>query len=300
MVGMGRSGTTAISEAIALHEEFGWISVNVEHLPRFPAIALLDRFVFLPGIGLHLRGKKKQKKGLVSFVKKYLPYPSETYSVWERFCGEKFSYDYLIGQTASAKERRQVVEYLKKILRFQGKPRFFAKFTGPPRIHYLNSIFPDAYFIHMIRDPRPVVSSLLNAEFLVRLGWLKKPWWRNGLPDNYVKEWEGTGRSPIALAAVQWKWIVELTWKEKALIPSERFLEVRYENFVKQPHETLRDIFRRVHLSDSAAAHDYISSVGKIENMNFKYKTFLNPKDIALVERITGETAKRAGYDFTK
>ncbi|NIA11795.1 MAG: hypothetical protein GWP10_19240 [Nitrospiraceae bacterium] len=197
MIGMGRSGTTCISEAISLHKDLGWFSIYIQHFPTLPWLALLDRITTVPKIGWYLRGKKRQEGGLGSLIRKYLPYPSETYSVWTRFCGEKFAFDYLIGQTASEEEKRLIVTYLKKVLRYQGKKRFFGKFTGPPRIQYLNSIFSDAYYIHIVRDPRAVVSSLLKAKFWREGGGLVRPWWRNGLPDEYIREWEDSGRSPL-------------------------------------------------------------------------------------------------------
>ena len=299
MIGMGRSGTTAISEALALHNDLGWFSVYIEHFPSLPCLALMDRISDIPKIGWYLRGKKKQNEGLISLVRKYLPYPSETYSVWERFCGEKFSFDYLIGQTASEEEMKNITNYIHTILRYQGKRRFFAKFTGPPRIHYLNSIFPDAYYIHMVRDPRAVISSLINFwKEWKELGGLERPWWRNGLPDEYVREWEESGRSTIVLAAVQWKRVVELTWEEKRLVPPKNYMEIKYEDFVDNPHHVLSMVFERNALEDSLLAHRYISSIGKLRNMNLKYKKYLSSEDIDIVEKITGDTAKRAGYDF--
>ena len=298
MIGMPRSGTTAISEAMSLHEELGWFSVYLERYPALPWLSLLDHITAIPKVGLYLRGKKKQDKAVASMIRKYLPYPNEAFPVWTRFCGEKFASDYLVGQKASEEERDMVVTYIQKVLRFGGKSRFFAKFTGPPRTCYLNSIFPDAYYIHVIRDPRAVVSSLLKVQFWKEGGGHVRPWWRNGLPDEYVKEWEDTGRSPVALAAVQWKRVVELAREEEALIPPERYVRISYEDIVEDPHGLLSMLFKKVALSDSVAAHSYITSFGKLRNMNSKYKKYLDASEIALVERITAETAAQAGYDF--
>jgi sulfotransferase family protein len=181
---------------------------------------------------------------------------------------------------------------------FQGKKRFFAKLTGPPKIHYLNSIFSDAYYIHVVRDPRAVILSLLDVDFWKKSDGYLKPWWSNGLTENDIADWKLSGKSPIALASVQWRRVVEQTWNEKTLIPSENYLEIKYEDFVESPHEILDSVFARLHMRDSVSAHRYISSIGKLKNMNFKYKKILSIAEIAMIEKLTYETANQSGYRY--
>jgi len=47
------------------------------------------------------------------------------------------------------------------------------------------------------------------------------------------------------------------------------FIEIRYEDFVEKPHKYLTEVFHKVDLEDSSEAHRYISSVGKLSNMNY-------------------------------
>ena len=186
---MPRSGTTVLSEAIAAHEDLGWISNYVNRLPMLPWLALFDRMADNSLTGGLLRGKKKQDLNLWSFFRKFLPHPDEALKFWQRFCGDKFLWDYLVNQSALPVEKDSLVKALHNILVLQGKKRLFTKLTGPPRIHYLSTIFPDAGFIHLLRDPRAVVSSLLRVNFWRFHGGLKKPWWKNGLPGEYLAEW---------------------------------------------------------------------------------------------------------------
>ncbi len=297
MIGMPRSGTTAISEAIALHKDLGWFSNLMSYFPDSYWISVISRIIDIPLIGRNLGGKKLQSKGIVSRIRGYLPHCTEAYPIWERCCGRKFREDYLAGQSAQQEEKDKTVALVKNILAFQGKRRFFAKLTGPPRIGYLTSIFPDACFVNVLRDPRAVVSSLMKVEFWRKRG-LDRPWWQNGLPDAYVREWVESGRSPVALAAVQWKWIVELTWLEKEKIEKEKFMEIRYEDFLQRPHDMSRDILRRLALADSPETHRYLDTSGKMVDMNRKYRSFLGEDEIRLIEDITRVTAGRAGYDF--
>ena len=300
MIGMGRSGSTIMSEAFSVHDDLGWFSVYLNKVNFFPWITIFDRLVNIPKIGFHLRGKKKQDKGIVSTIRRYLPRIAEPYPILERICGEKISYDYLIKQIATEDERIGVTNLVKTILRLQGKKRLFTKFTGPPRIHYLNSIFPHAHYVHVIRDPRAVVASFLHVDFWARKGGLERPYWRNGLPREYLEEWYKSDKSPAGLVAIQWKRMVELCWEEKNLIPEDKYIEIKYEDFVVSPHECISSIFNKLGLSDCSKVHRYLSSVGKLRSMNYKFKQAMNEKDVALVEKITQDTAYDAGYCFER
>ncbi len=299
MIGMPRSGTSALSEAISLHEKLGWFSNYLNKYPTLPILSLLDRVTTIPGFGWNLRGKKKQEKSLTSRVRRYLPYSSEANNVWETYCGDKFLWDYLISTEASPAEKAKIKKYINFVLVCQGKDRFFTKFTGPPKIYYLSSIFPKAFFIHVLRDPRGVVSSLLNVKFWKKGRGDIEPWWKNGLKKEYLHLWETHKMAPAALAAVQWNMITELTWQEKSLLNPKQFVEIRYEDFVQHPHEILSEILSQVGLEDSHIAHKYLNSFGSLKNMNFKYKRLLTKEEIKIVEEITNPIASKAGYHFS-
>jgi hypothetical protein len=298
MIGMPRSGTTVLSEAISFHEKFGWLP---NYLGRFPKISmgcLFNRVTSVPKIGWYLRGKKKQDKNSVSLFRRFLPYSAEVFPFWENVLGENFSWDYLIEKSATEDQKKNLTGSIRRVLLFQGKDRLFAKFTGPSRIHFLNSIFPESSFIHIIRDPRPVVSSLLKVNFWKQNGGFIRPWWQNGLIEKDKQDWVQYNRSPVALAAVQWRRVIEITWKERVSLCNNRFIEVKYEDFVNNPHEVLSSIFFKLKISDSIIAHKYISSIGRLYNMNYKYKEQLADHEIAMIEKITHRTAQVAGYNF--
>ena len=67
------------------------------------------------------------------------------------------------------------------VLRYHGKARFAAKLTGPARISYVSSIFPEARFVHVVRDGRAVVQSLMKVEFWGARDRMTRPAWENGL-----------------------------------------------------------------------------------------------------------------------
>lgn len=296
IIGFPRSGTTVLAEAIATHKAFGWLSNYYNLLPGFPEISILNRVIDLPSIGWKLRGKKKQNSNILATFRKLFPYSVEAYSVWGKYCGEKFLYDYLLNQTASINEKKDVERAILKVLKFHGKNRFLAKITGPPRITYLKSLFDDAIFIHVLRDPKAVVSSLLKVDFWKRQMGLKEPWWRNGLSEESLNEWVSSGKDPIVLAAIQWREIIKYAWDEKTKIHSNDYLEVKYEKFVENPCETLKYITKRMNLDYSKDMDRYIMTHGKVKNMNYKFKHNLQPSDLKKIMQVTGVIANQVGY----
>ena len=116
MIGMPRSGTSVLSEALSLHEDLGWISNYVQQFPYLPCLSILNRFADIPLIGLYMRGKKKQEHGFFPSVKGILPYSIEAFSVWELFFGKRFSFDYLIDKKPRENESEKARSYVKKNL----------------------------------------------------------------------------------------------------------------------------------------------------------------------------------------
>jgi hypothetical protein len=287
-----------IAEILSAHEDVGWFPNYLNKLPSLPAVAFLSRLVDLPWIGHNLRGKKQQSSGLLSMISKYLPYSVEAFPVWRRCCGDKFLWEYLIHSNASQSERKCVQTLISNVLYFQDKSRFITKYTGPPKIHYMNSIFPDAIFIHVIRDPRAVVSSLLKVQFWSQGGGFTQPWWKNGLSAEFLQEWHRYGSSPSALAAVQWKQIIEIAWEEKSHLENERYFEIRYEDFVEDPNRVIDDICHKVGLRPCNSLSAYIISSRKISDMNKKYLDHLTLSDIGTIEVICRATAAIVGYDL--
>jgi hypothetical protein len=87
-------------------------------------------------------------------------------------------------------------------------------------VYLLNRLYPEAYFIHVIRDPRSVVASHLA---------LKQEKW-NWLPPD-------TNHVDLAL-----KWIKAIEKRDRAAsLVNQRFLEVRYEDLqANQTSELLK------------------------------------------------------------
>ena len=114
-----------------------------------------------------------------------------------------------------------------------------------------------------------------------------------------LEEWENHGKTPAALGAVQWKRVVELTWKEKELLKPTNYIEIRYEDFVMTAHDIMHELVTNIGLADSAEVHQYLSSFGEIKNMNYKFSHNLTDDEVNVIETITEKVAAKAGYSFS-
>lgn len=281
LIGAPRSGTTVLFEAFSIHKDLAWFSNYFGRFPGCPSVSILSRVSDL----YFFRGAKNQNNRN-NTIMHIFPYPTECYTFWEKYCGSKFLFDYLVDVNADETERKKVLSIIGKVIRYQGKKRFSGKITGPSRIHFLNSIFPDAFFIHIIRDVRAVVSSLMKVSFWPAGDGLSKPWWNNGLTDEDLNNFKKYNRSPVALAAIQWKRILKIAREESKKISDDRYLEVKYEDFVQDPHGIIDEICRFSSLDRSNKAHAYLNKKAGIKSMNYKFKDALNNEQIEIIEAI--------------
>ncbi len=266
-VGMGRSGTTIMFEALTQHTDLAWPSNYCEWMPHYlfmnRLVPLLDR--------VGLRGHKKQYSRAIP-GNRYLPRPDEAYEFWDYYSRENFSRSYLNGLKANPETINRVRNAVARLTHWQQKSRFSAKLTGPGRISFLASIFPDARFIHIIRDGRSVVESLLRQRFWQEKGGLERPFWED-TPDHILQEWEASGRDSEVLAALQWRYIIQSIRADVAELPKESYMEVRYEDFVQDPTQTLKSIY---HFTDLSIPEDVLNSPesdgNSFKNMNEKWR----------------------------
>jgi hypothetical protein len=285
-IGMPRSGTTVTFEVFAAHRELGWLSNYSRRLPQFPYVTVVHRLFG------DRRGRKSQDQ-TISFVRRLLPEPMEDYAIWNSFFGESFSRSFLKGHTPQSDQIRACRAYMGKILLAESKSRLCVKFTGPPRKRFLEHVFPDAYFINVVRDPRAVVASLLTVYFWKQRG-LTQPYWEGGLSCEELDVWERYSRSPVALAALQWCAVWRATQEESVHSPNPT-ASITYESFMRDPRSEIRRLAAFCNLQDTPAVDRYIQSQ-QYRDMNSKYKEILSPADIEVVEKITAPYSHAYGY----
>jgi hypothetical protein len=287
-VGAPRSGTTIAFESFSIHEKLCWLSNYCYHIPVIPHVGIFQRLFF------GIKGEKDQGQKL-HFYNRILPKTAEVYKVWEHFFGKKFSYTFLMNKIPKEQEVLACRKYVKHLILFSGKERFTAKFTGPPRILFLNKVFPESVFINIVRDPRAVIASLFRVDFWEKNMGFEKPYWDKGLDIDDLELWRNSKKSPVVLAALLWRKILQMT-KSEAMESGSKILNVRYEDLMADPKLIMEKLLDFSKLSQSKKVKAFIESQ-KFINMNFKYKEFFSARDIEIIQEICSKEMKAFNYD---
>jgi hypothetical protein len=261
--GSGRSGTTIISEIIFQHEDLAWHSNYQELFPRSALINYfrrffdnkwwcLVRFWSFVGVSKNTRQKWGSYFNLVVFN------PIERYNFWEYITGPRidFSRGFLLNVKATPKEKGHIRSHLAKQVKYQGRKRLIMKFTGPARMEYLTSIFPDAIFISISREPVATVRSWLEVGFWQTKG-INRLWWVGAYTPEEEAEAETLKNDPALITAFQYKKLMQTTEEEadKLQVP---FLQTRYEEFVSDPKGLIKKMMDFAGLRPSKYVDAYL------------------------------------------
>jgi len=260
VVGAPRSGTNLFYRTFARHSDLAWIS-NITK--KFPSSLWLTRIIML------FREDHR---------------PTEANNVWQKFAGNE---DLSLGRDdVTAAARSYLRSVIKNNLQIFNKPRFINKCPGNSvRIDFLKEIFPDAIFIHIIRDGRAAAYSIMRS----RLGhsgayWSVKP-----------PGWQDLLKLPMVDAcALQWKLTVESALQSAEKLPPAQYMEVRYENLVDRPAEVMEQVGEKCGL---VWQKDFLKEITTgMENRNFKWETEMQDADKNTLNKLLGDFLKHLGY----
>jgi len=196
--------------------------------------------------------------------------PRECYTFWEKMSnGFSEPCRDLTKDDITSRSRRNIVNGLSEITT-KKRHRLLLKITGWPRTGFLSDVFPDAKFIHIMRDGRAVVNSLINVGFWS--GWKGPSNWRWGeLSSEHHSEWIASDRSFFVLAALEWKIQMEAIKKALSVLDQSNVFEFKYEDFVRNPKDMIKKASQFSNLPVDKNLWTNIDSFN-LKNMNFKWK----------------------------
>jgi hypothetical protein len=169
-----------------------------------------------------------------------------------------------------------------------GKPRWGDKSLNTERYaDRLMAEYPDARMIHMIRDPRDRLASVLTR-------------------------WDGR-RGDVGGGTAAWLWSSRLAWRNAERHP-ERYRIVRYESLVHDPEAELRAICefidepytdemltmggaRRFRDSGSNSSYGARASGTIATDSIRKYESVLTPRQVAFVQVAAAREMEQHGYE---
>jgi len=259
IVGAGRSGSTVFHQIMSGHPQLAWLSKLCAYFPAQPAVNRL----FMQAVDLPLVGK----------ILTQIVHPREYYKFWEYYCkGFGTPCRDLVADDITNKSR-QITDAFSAMLTAK-RNRLLLKITGWPRIGFLREMFPDAKFIHVLRDGRAVANSLLNQPWW--RGWQGPESWRWGeLTASQTQQWKDHNKSFIALAAIEWIIIMDAFEKAAANLDHDNYITLRYEDLCANPIECTK---KAADFCELAWSKEFVDSVNghSLKNANCKWQTDLN------------------------
>ena len=226
IVGTGRCGSTLVQEVIAKHEHCGFVSNVEDNVPYLNTLGRWNNALYRSFLGEHTA------KGGLRFA------PSEAYQLLSKEVSPIYANSErdLLAEDVTTWLEKRFQDFFARRSAAQERPIFLHKYTGWPRIRFFARIFPQAKFIHVIRDGRAVANS-----------WLQMDWWQGYRgPDHWQwgplspahrQEWEESGRSHVVLAGICWKMLMESFHAAQSALPAGQYLQLRFEDIVEAPRK---------------------------------------------------------------
>ncbi|SFP67151.1 sulfotransferase [Parafilimonas terrae] len=260
--GTGRSGTTVISEIIFQHEDLAWHSNWQELFPKFAPINYLRRLFdnkYWRVIGMNTQNNK-------SFRNYILFRPIERYDFWEAVTGKRidFSRNFLLNEKATPEEQEHIRTFFARIVKYQKRKRLAIKITGPARMEYLMSIFPDAQFINIQRDPVATIRSWMEIYWNEQI--TNQLWWQGAYTAAELKKAEELSSDKFLFAAFQYRKLMETTQQEIEKMHPDIYT-TSYEDFVKDPKAFVKNLMDFAHLQPSKLVDTFMQKLS-IANRN--------------------------------
>ncbi|MGH9858080.1 MAG: sulfotransferase family protein [Acidobacteriota bacterium] len=249
IMGAPGSGTTLLYDTLCTHRDLAYVTLNMLRA------------------GIHKRGRFVGEKRSALFKMQNLFHrdkasnvPHEANAFWIRYFG---TYNYLTENDFTPEIAAYYRKNVTAVQNLWKRPRFINKnLQHCVRARMLDRIFPDAKFIHIIRDGRAVAYSILNKKgeanptmFLLSL--------KKILGDRYRPE-----RSELFNYGRAWAELVSKA-REASVFGPDRYYELRYEDLITRPHNEIKRI------TDFCGVDWYgkfEKKIPKTSNMNTKWR----------------------------
>jgi len=246
IIGMPRSGTTVFYRALARHTHLAWFSPATRKFPCHPTWSRLNALI-----------RNDQL-------------PVEASRIWSRFARHKD--DTLDAQHATSEAHAYYTQALSTPLTLMNRPRFLCKHPrNSLRISFFDALFPDAYFIHLIRDGRAVAESILRKR---RHAGDEYAWWDVRPPGWH----DQLAREPMEQIGWQWATTISMLRESARALPhaEKRCIEIRYEDFCLDPEKNLTQVARFCDLPEIKSAWSHLPDIA---SQNDKWRSTLTEKE---------------------
>jgi hypothetical protein len=263
IVGVPRSGTSIFYRKLACHPDFAWLTKTSK---KFPRSVFASRFASV----FHKDNRH-----------------TEGSWIWRKFAREQD--DCLEKGDLTPRAASFYRDVFRAQMALFDKPRFLSKYPrNVLRMEFFKEIFPDALFIHVIRDGRAAANSILNCR--LKHGGADEYW---GIKPPAWKEL--LDRDGLESCCLQWKQTVEYARKSAENLSDGQYTEIKYEDFVSSPIEVLQAVGE---FCDIKWEEELLESlVSDLRSQNYKWREKFSSDQIDMMHDHIGALLKDLGYD---
>ena len=288
IIGHWRSGTTLLHELMVLDERYTFPTTYECLAPNHFLVSawLITKFTFLlpekRPMDNMVTGWDRPQEDEFALCNMGLPSPYLTMA----FPNEPPQFpEYLTLEGLSEADLNRWkagLEWFLKHVTFRDPKRIILK--SPPhtaRVRALLELFPDARFVHIVRDPYAIYGST------VRL-------WKTLYKFQALQEPKHVGLEEYVFSCFERMY--EKFERDRELIDPKRFFEVRYEDLVREPIAQMRSLYDHLGLGEFETALPKLEAYVK-ETKDYRSGSYQIPDDLrAEIDRRWGPYMRRYGY----
>lgn len=296
IVGLPRSGTSMLYNLLCAHERAAYVTNSINACPE--AICTIEwlrkKFNF----------NASGERFLADSVHTDFGSPSEPVLFWGKWIGRDVDSLFWEEKRINSLSKEKVDEIHQDIRRIlytfgglkNNERRFICKYpVMQTELRMVQDLFPDAHFIHIVRDSRPAANSLLKLYHLTnnQIKKIKHPNLTTVIPYPRVKTLkkyiDQFGATDIRTTAHVWQDSIELVHQTAPDL--KNYIEVRYEDILKSPQAELKRLFDFADLEwpTSDAFQKEFEIIGKTHHKN-------DYKDFEVIEEITKPMLQKLKY----
>lgn len=300
IIGTPRCGSTMLHGLLSCHEKTGYIT-NTMDLFRDPQVFYAVEWL-RKTFDLNVRGERYLRDSIEVDAKS----PSEGMRFWGEFLGRDPFELYWPERRAgefSAEHIQKAMDYIRHVLYCFDKTGDVSFLNKSPalvtELRVLQDLFPDARFVHLVRDGRMVANSMIKL-YRRQVEQNERihhplfedhpfiPYPRVAHLKDYIEQW---GPEDLRTTAHVWNDCLNFVGDVKNELRA--FHEVRFEDILVDPRGVVGGIMDFCGLGPMVEGktqyEEKISRVGKIQHKNV-YQGF------EVVEEIAGDNLRRFGY----
>jgi len=171
------------------------------------------------------------------------------------------------------------------------------------KIPFIKKLFPNAKFLHIVRDGRDTTCSLMSGHNHKYWAFMKPPGWN---------EWQKNKPKGPEKYAWQWNTVINIINTDKKNLSENDFVEIRYEDFVLEPEKTMGFVFNKFGIPFEQSQINLCKKVQNKMRGSYqagerwtvynhstrlgRYKENLTEEEIKKVESILGKNNKLYNY----